>query len=126
MKYLKPFNEAVSEDTIELCCVDLYDYGFELKGFSKPGEPTVISLTKSITSDMPEWDGIQGTDVRGDIMWDEHLSKYQPGNITKGSITIRQQQEWINFSYEKFMRVVDKWYENDDEIRYIEIILDNE
>jgi hypothetical protein len=24
------------------------------------------------------------------------------------------------------MRVVDKWYENDDEIKYIEIILDNE
>lgn len=43
-----------------------------------------------------------------------------------GSITIRQQQECRNFSYEKFMRVVDKWYENDDEIKYIEIILDNE
>ena len=82
MKYLKRFNEAVSEDNIDLCCVDLYDYGFELKGFSKPGEPTVISLTKTITSDMPEWDGTPGTDVRGEIIWDEHLSKYQPGTIT--------------------------------------------
>ena len=44
----------------------------------------------------------------------------------KGSIVISQGYEIRNFSYEKFMRVVDKWYENDDEIKYIEIILDNE
>lgn len=82
MKYLKTFNETVSEDNIDLCCVNLYDYGFELNRVSKPGEPTIISLQKRISSDMPEWDGTQGTDVRGDIIWDEHLSKYQPGTIT--------------------------------------------
>ena len=43
----------------------------------------------------------------------------------KGSIVINQGFEIRTFLYEKFMRVVDKWYENDDEIKYIEIILDN-
>ena len=70
--------EAVDNDTIDLCCVDLYDQGFELKGYKY----NLISLQKQIVSDMPEWDGTQGTDVRGDIMWKEHLSKYQPCNIT--------------------------------------------
>lgn len=70
--------EAVDNDTIDLCCVDLYDQGFELKGYKY----NLISLQKQIVSDMPEWDGTQGKDVRGDIMWKEHLSKYQPCNIT--------------------------------------------
>ena len=81
MKYLKPFNEAVTQDDIELCCVDLFDDGFELKGFIKTGG-AIILLRKTIISDMPEWNGEQGTDVRGEIMWEEHLSKYQPCNIS--------------------------------------------
>lgn len=81
MKYLKPFNEAVTQDNIELCCVDLFDDGFNLEGYSKTGD-TIILLRKTIISDMPEWDGTPDTDVRGEIMWDEHLSKYQPGTIT--------------------------------------------
>lgn len=80
MKYLKPFNEAVTQDDIELCCVDLFDDGFNLEGQTKTGD-TIILLRKTIISDMPEWDGTQGTDVRGDIIWEEHLSKYQPGTI---------------------------------------------
>lgn len=80
MKYLKPFNEAVTQDDIELCCVDLFDDGFNLEGFTKTGG-TIILLRKTIISDMPEWNGEQGTDVRGNIMWEEHLSKYQPCNI---------------------------------------------
>lgn len=43
----------------------------------------------------------------------------------KCPIVINQGYEIRTFSYEKFMRVVDKWYEDDDEIKYIEIILDN-
>lgn len=81
MKYLKPFNEAVTQDNIELCCVDLFDEGFNLEGFTKTGG-SIILLRKTIISDMPEWNGEQGTDVRGEIIWEEHLSKYQPGTIT--------------------------------------------
>lgn len=84
MKHLKTFNEAVTQDNIELCCVDLFDDGFELKySRSIPHyNNNLISLQKRIVSYMPEWDGTPGTDVRGDIIWEEHLSKYQPGTIT--------------------------------------------
>ena len=42
-----------------------------------------------------------------------------------GSITVHVSKEWKAYTYEKFMRIVDKWYEDDEEVRYIEIILDN-
>jgi hypothetical protein len=34
MKYLKSFNESITQDNIELCCVDLFDDGFELRGYN--------------------------------------------------------------------------------------------
>ena len=80
MKYLKSFNEAIEQDDIELCCVDLFDDGFQLLGYNKTGN-TLITLQKKIVSQLDQWDG-QGTDTRAGVMWDEHLSKYQPGTIT--------------------------------------------
>jgi hypothetical protein len=75
---------------------------------------------------MYQWQEVKDYIVPFIIQLNKNYKLNTTWNDTKGSITIRQQQEWRNFSYEKFMRVVDKWYENDDEIKYIEIILDNE
>ena len=81
MKYLKRFNEAIEQDNIDLCCVDLYDDGFQLLGYNKTGN-TLVTLQKKIVSQLDEWNGHAGTDTRVGVMWDEHLSKYQPGTIT--------------------------------------------
>lgn len=72
--------EAVTQDVIELCCVDLFDEDFELSGYNKTGN-TLVSLQKRIVSQLDQWDG-QETDTRPGVIWDSHLSKYQPGTIT--------------------------------------------
>ena len=74
MKYLKPFNEAVTQDDIELCCVDLFDDGFELKGYNKTGK-TIIQLVKNITSSLPD-------DQSNIVVIDEHSKNYRQGTIT--------------------------------------------
>jgi hypothetical protein len=74
MKYLKPFNEAVSQDTIELCCVDLFDDGFELKGYNKTGK-TIVQLVKDIISSLPD-------NQSNIVVIDEHTKNYRQGTIT--------------------------------------------
>jgi hypothetical protein len=74
MKYLKPFNEAVTQDDIELCCVDLFDDGFELNGYNKTGK-TIIQLVKNITSSLPD-------DQSNIVVVDEHSKNYRQGTIT--------------------------------------------
>ena len=74
MKYLKTFNEAVSQDNIELCCVDLFDDGFELRGYNKTGK-TIIQLVKNITSSLPD-------DQSNIVVIDEHSKNYRQGTIT--------------------------------------------
>ena len=77
MKHLKTFNEAVSEDNIDLCCVDLFDDGFELRGYNKTGK-TPIQLVKDITSSLPE----DQTHNDNYFVIDEHLKNYRQGTIT--------------------------------------------
>ena len=74
MRYLKPFNEAVTQDDIELCCVDLFDDGFELKGYNKTGK-TIIQLVKNITSSLTD-------DQSNIVVIDEHSKNYRQGTIT--------------------------------------------
>jgi len=74
MKYLKPFNEAVTQDNIELCCVDLFDDGFELKGFTKTGG-TIIQLVKDITSSLLD-------NQSNIVVIDEHTKNYRQGTIS--------------------------------------------
>lgn len=73
MKHLKPFNEAVTQDNIELCCVDLFDDLFELKGYNKTGK-TIIQLVKNITSSLPD-------DQSNIVVIDEHSKNYRQGTI---------------------------------------------
>ena len=82
MKYLKPFNEAVTQDNIELCCVDLFDDGFELKGFTKTGG-TIIQLVRDITSSLPD-NRESGTHFGQSniVVIDEHTKNYRQGTIT--------------------------------------------
>lgn len=75
MKYLKSFNEAVTQDNIELCCVDLFDDGFELKGYNKTGK-TIVQLVKDITSSLPD------NHLLDLVVIDEHLKNYRQGTIT--------------------------------------------
>ena len=42
-----------------------------------------------------------------------------------GAITVHVSKEWRAYTYEKFMRIVDRYYEDDEEVRYVEIVLDN-
>ena len=42
-----------------------------------------------------------------------------------GSITVCVWRNCRAFTYDKFMKVIDKWYQDDEEVRYFEIILDN-
>jgi hypothetical protein len=77
MKYLKPFNEAVTQDTIELCCVDLFDDGFELKGKSS-GAKTIVQFQKIITSNLEE----ENFSDNLSAIIGEHLKSYRPGTIT--------------------------------------------
>ncbi len=74
MRYLKPFNEAVTQDNIELCCVDLFDDGFELRSHSQTGV-TTVQLMKNIIS-LPE-----GRSNVHDVI-DKHSSNYRQGKIT--------------------------------------------
>jgi hypothetical protein len=73
MKYLKPFNESITQDNIELCCVDLFDDGFELKGYNKTGK-TIVQLVKDITSSL--------SDDQYIAVFDEHSKNYRQGTIT--------------------------------------------
>jgi hypothetical protein len=73
MKYLKSFNESITQDNIELCCVDLFDDGFELRGYNKTGK-TIIQLVKDITSSL--------SDDQYIAVIDEHSKNYRQGTIT--------------------------------------------
>jgi len=73
MKHLKTFNEAVTHDNIELCCVDLFDDGFELRGYNETGK-TIIQLVKDITSSL--------SDDQYIAVFDEHSKNYRQGTIT--------------------------------------------
>ncbi len=75
MRYLKPFNEAVTQDNIELCCVDLFDDDFELRSHSQTGV-TTVQLMKNIISLLPE-----GRSNVHDVI-DKHSSNYRQGRIT--------------------------------------------
>jgi hypothetical protein len=74
MKYLKSFNESITQDNIELCCVDLFDDGFELRGYNKTGK-TIIQLVKDITSSLSD-------DQSNIVVIDEHTKNYRQGKIT--------------------------------------------
>ena len=73
MKYLKPFNESITQDNIELCCVDLFDDGFELRGYNETGK-TIVQLVKDITSSL--------SDDQYIAVFDEHSKNYRQGTIT--------------------------------------------
>lgn len=142
MKYLKSiFEVGIDKDElIDFCDMNLAylldngDFKIDIEYFDDliGQDLVVIKLVKMTDlspgermSTMYEWQEVKDYVVPFIVQLNKSYKLNTTWNDTNGSITIRQQQEWRNFSYEKFMRVVDKWYEDDDEIRYIEIILDN-
>lgn len=144
MKYLKSIFESKvgidKDELMDFCEMNLAyllddgDFRIDIEYFDDliGQDLVVIKLVKMVEFDtdvrvttMYQWQEIKDYIVPFIVQLNKSYKLNTTWNDTKGSITIRQQQEWRNFSYEKFMRVVDKWYENDDEIRYIEIILDN-
>lgn len=141
MKYLKRIFESLDKDELQDFCemnlaylLDNEDFRIDIEYFDDLiGQYlVVIKLVKMVElspgermTTMYQWQEVKDYIVPFIVQLNKNYSLNTTWNDNKGSITIRQEQEWRNFSYEKFMRVVDKWYENDDEIRYIEIILDN-
>ena len=144
MKYLKRIFESkgIDEDELTDFCemnlaylLDNGDFRIDIEYFDDLiGQYLiVIRLVKMVElspgermTTMYQWQEVKDYIVPFIVQLNKNYKLNTTWNDTKGSITIRQQQEWRNFSYEKFMSVVDKWYEDDDEIKYIEIILDNE
>lgn len=149
MKHLRRFFEAeysskvgVDRDELTDFCemnlaylLDNGDFRIDIEYFDDliGQDLVVIKLVKMFEFDtdvrvttMYQWQEVKDYIVPFIVQLNKNYKLNTTWNDNKGSITIRQEQEWRNFSYEKFMRVVDKWYEDDDEIRYIEIILDNE
>jgi hypothetical protein len=142
MKYLKRIFENLDKDELQDFCemnlaylLDDGDFRIDIEYFDDLiGQYlVVIKLVKMVElspgermTTKYEWGEVKNYILPFIIQLNKNYSLNTTWNDNKGSITIRQEQEWRNFSYEKFMRVVDKWYENNDEIRYIEIILDNE
>lgn len=149
MKHLRRFFEAeysskvgVDRDELREFCemnlaylLDNGDFRLDIEYFDDliGQDLVVIKLVKMVElspgermTTMYQWQEVKDYVVPFIVQLNKNYKLNTTWNDTKGSITIRQQQEWRNFSYEKFMRVVDKWYEDDDEIKYIEIILDNE
>jgi hypothetical protein len=147
MKYLKRIFEAESnkvgidkDELMEFCEINLAylldngDFRIDVEYFDDllGQDLVVIRLVKMVEFDTDvrvattyQWHEVKDYIAPFIVQLNKNYKLNTTWNDTKGSITIRQQQEWRNFSYEKFMRVVDKWYEDDDEIKYIEIILDN-
>ena len=145
MKYLKRIFESkvgIDKDELTDFCemnlaylLDNGDFRIDIEYFDDliGQDLVVIKLVKMVEFDtdvrvttMYQWQEVKDYIVPFIVQLNKNYKLNTTWNDNKGSITIRQEQEWRNFSYEKFMRVVDKWYEDDDEIRYIEIILDNE
>ena len=141
MKYLKRIFESLDKDELQDFCemnlaylLDDGDFRIDIEYFDDLiGQYlVVIKLVKMVElsaggrmTTMYQWQEVKDYIVPFIVQLNKNYSLNTTWNDNKGSITIRQEQEWRNFSYEKFMRVVDNWYEDDDEIRYIEIILDN-
>lgn len=145
MKYLKRIFESKvgidKDELMDFCEMNLAyllddgDFRIDIEYFDDliGQDLVVIKLVKMVEFDtdvrvttMYQWQEVKDYIVPFIVQLNKNYKLNTTWNDNKGSITIRQEQEWRNFSYEKFMRVVDKWYEDDDEIRYIEIILDNE
>ena len=145
MKYLKRIFESKvgidKDELMDFCEMNLAyllddgDFRIDIEYFDDLiGQYlVVIRLVKMVElspgermTTMYQWQEVKDYIVPFIVQLNKNYKLNTTWNDNKGSITIRQEQEWRNFSYEKFMRVVDKWYEDDDEIRYIEIILDNE
>jgi len=141
MRYLKRIFESLDKDELrDFCEMNLAylldDPDFEIRiedtDWKKPSRFVCVILCKTVNLG-------QGEIMRTNFEWGEvkdhvipfitqlHKNyKFDTSGSDNGSvIEIRQRHESREFTYEKFIRVVDKWYEDDDEIQYIEIMLEN-
>lgn len=142
MKYLKRIFESLDKDELKDFCETnlaylLDDPDFEIRiedtDWKKPSRFVSVVLCKTVNLE-------SGQVMRTNFNWGEVKDHVVPFVIqlhknykfdTSGSdngsvIEVRQRHESREFTYEKFIRVVDNWYEDDDEIQYIEIMLEND
>lgn len=136
MKYLKRIFESLDKDElIDFCETHLaylldnpdFEIRIEDTDWKKPSRFVCVILCKTFN---------MGHEVvRTNFEWGEvkdhvipfitQLHKNYRFDTSGSEIEIRQRFESREFTYEKFIRVADKWYEDDDEMQYIEIMLEN-
>jgi hypothetical protein len=140
MKYLKKIFESLDKDELrDFCEMNLAylldDPDFEIRiedtDWKKPSRFVCVILCKTINMGHEvmrtnfEWGEVKDHVVPFVIQLHKNYKFDTDGSDNGSVIEIRQRLESREFTYEKFIRVVDKWYEDDDEIQYIEIMLEN-
>ena len=141
MKYLKRIFESLDKDELQDFCemnlaylLDNPDFEIRIEDtdWKKPSRFVCVILCKTINMGHEimrtnfEWGEVKDhvvpfiTQLHKNYKFDTSVYSFN-GSV----IEIRQRHESRKFTYEKFIRVVDKWYEDDDEMQYIEIMLEN-
>ena len=141
MRYLKRIFESLDKDELrDFCEMNLAylldDPDFEIRiedtDWKKPSRFISVILCKTVNLG-------SGQIMRTNFTWGEvkdHIItfitqlhknyKFDTSGSDNGStITVRQRHEYREYTYEKFIRVVEDRYEDDEEIQYIEIMLEN-
>jgi hypothetical protein len=142
MKYLKRIFESLDKDELKDFCETnlaylLDDPDFEIRiedtDWKKPSRFVSVVLCKTVdlgSGQMMrttfEWGEVKDHVVPFVIQLHKNYKFDTSGSDNGSVIEVRQRHESREFTYEKFIRVVDNWYEDDDEIQYIEIMLEND
>lgn len=142
MKYLKKIFESLDKDELKDFCETnlaylLDDPDFEIRisdtDWKKPSRFVSVILCKTVDLGSGqvmrtnfEWGEVKDHVVPFVIQLHKNYKFDDSGSDNGSVIEIRQRHESREFTYEKFIRVVDNWYEDDDEIQYIEIMLEND
>lgn len=142
MKYLKKIFESLDKDELrDFCEMNLaylldnpdFEIRIEDTDWKKPSRFVSVILCKTVDLGSGqvmrtnfEWGEVKDHVVPFVIQLHKNYKFDDSGSDNGSVIEIRQRHESREFTYEKFIRVVDNWYEDDDEIQYIEIMLEND
>ena len=138
MKYLKRINESVDEEELRSFCEDYLSYLID-DGFKVVIEYHNILNIDFIAINIVKKVRVGDGEILSDFEWSEikdylvpfvvMLNKSYTLNTTWRDntcpITVRETFESREYSYESFIENVDNYYFDDDEISYIQILLDN-
>jgi len=143
MKYLKKIFESLDKDELrDFCEINLaylldnpdFEIRIEDTDWKKPSRFVSVVLCKTINLGSGEmmrttftWGEVKDHVVPFVIQLHKNYKFNTSGSDNGSVIEVRQRHESREYTYEKFMKVVDNdnWY-YDDEMQYIEIMLEND